>query len=141
MGMVMTCAAQRISQDIRELDQDLVQQLRERGIEALPDLIRQAEEGGYLIGARRMLFRQLQIRFGSQVDGDPERRVASASLKQVELWADRILSAQRSGGVDGPGSQSSNGFLRPSMQRTMRLSTHSATSCWPSNVSSVWPSW
>jgi hypothetical protein len=93
MGMAMTCAEQRIPQDVRELKQDLVQQLRERGIEALPDLIRQAEEGGYLIGARRMLFRQLQIRFGSQVDGDPERRVASASLKQVELWADRILLA------------------------------------------------
>lgn len=48
---------------------------------------------------------------------------------------------QGAGGVEGPGSQSSNGFLRPSMQRTMRLSTHSATSCWPSNVSSAWPSW
>jgi hypothetical protein len=27
------------------------------------------------------------------VDGDPERRIASASLEQVELWAERILSA------------------------------------------------
>lgn len=89
----MTCAEQRLLRDLQEFEQDLIRQLREGGIQLLPDLVRQARERGFLIGGRRLLLRQLRILFGNQVDGDPERRVVSASLEQVELWMDRILSA------------------------------------------------
>jgi hypothetical protein len=44
-------------------------------------------------GERKMLLRLLRRRFGSQIDGEIERRVAAASIEQIELWADRVLSA------------------------------------------------
>lgn len=89
--------------------QDLIQQLQERGIQIFPDLVRQARERGFaigqdlnyqlwecglLIGARRGLLRQLRFLFGSQVDDEPQRRVAAASREQIVLWAGRILSVQ-----------------------------------------------
>lgn len=44
-------------------------------------------------GARDLLLRQLHRRFGAEVDAEAERRITAASTEQVELWADRILSA------------------------------------------------
>jgi hypothetical protein len=91
--MAMTFAEQRFLQEIREFEQDLIQQWREHGIQILPDVERRAREHGHHIGMRMALLRQLRFLFGRQVDGDPERRVACASVEQVERWADRILSA------------------------------------------------
>lgn len=42
---------------------------------------------------RKLLLRLLRRRFGSEVDGETERRVAAASAEHVELWAERVLSA------------------------------------------------
>jgi hypothetical protein len=42
---------------------------------------------------RKLLLRLLRRRFGVEVDGETERRVAAASAEQVELWAERVLSA------------------------------------------------
>jgi Domain of unknown function (DUF4351) len=53
----------------------------------------QGLEQGLRQGERALLLRQLRRRFGSQVDGEIERRVEAASPEQVEIWADRVLSA------------------------------------------------
>jgi uncharacterized protein DUF4351 len=42
---------------------------------------------------RKVLLRQLRRRFGAEVDGETERRVAAAPAEQVEVWIDRVLSA------------------------------------------------
>jgi hypothetical protein len=44
-------------------------------------------------GERKLLLRQLRRRFGAEVDGETERRVAAAPAEQVEVWAERVLSA------------------------------------------------
>ena len=41
----------------------------------------------------RLLLRQLRRRFGAEVGGETERRIAAASVEQIEVWADRVLSA------------------------------------------------
>ncbi len=44
-------------------------------------------------GERKVLLRQLRRRFGVEVDGEIERRVAAAPAEQVEVWTERVLSA------------------------------------------------
>jgi hypothetical protein len=44
-------------------------------------------------GERKVLLRLLRRRFGPEVDGEIERRVAAAPAEQVEVWAERVLSA------------------------------------------------
>jgi hypothetical protein len=44
-------------------------------------------------GERKVLLRQLRRRFGAEVDGEIERRVAVAPAEQVEVWTERVLSA------------------------------------------------
>jgi hypothetical protein len=65
------------------------------------EVLRKASEWAYEVwhrktledGQRKLLLRQLRRRFGSQVDGEMERRLAAASNEQLESWADRVLSA------------------------------------------------
>ncbi len=54
-------------------------------------LIQQGEERGIQEGERSLLL--LRQRFGSQVDSDTERRLASATAEQIGTWAERVLSA------------------------------------------------
>ena len=42
---------------------------------------------------RKLLLRLLRRRFGAEVDGAIERRVAAAHAEQIEIWAERVLSA------------------------------------------------
>lgn len=44
-------------------------------------------------GERKVLLRQLRRRFGVEVDGEIERRIAAAPAEQIEVWAERVLSA------------------------------------------------
>ena len=44
-------------------------------------------------GERKLLLRLLRRRFGAEVDGEIEHRVAAAPAEQVEVWAERVLSA------------------------------------------------
>jgi hypothetical protein len=44
-------------------------------------------------GERKLLLRLLRRRFGAEVDGETERRVAAAPAEQIEVWAERVLSA------------------------------------------------
>lgn len=66
--------------------QDVVEAWRR---EAVQEGVRQGLEQG----ERKLLLGMLRRRFGSQVDADIERRVNEASVAQIELWADRVLSA------------------------------------------------
>ena len=54
---------------------------------------REAIREGLEQGERKVLLRQLRRRFGAEVDGEIERRVAAAPAEQVEVWTDRVLSA------------------------------------------------
>jgi predicted transposase/invertase (TIGR01784 family) len=51
------------------------------------------EERGIQKGERAVLLRLLRQRFGARVDADAERRLATASAKQIDIWLDRVLSA------------------------------------------------
>ena len=44
-------------------------------------------------GERKLLLRLLRRRFGTQVDGEAELRVAAAPAEQLEVWAERVFSA------------------------------------------------
>lgn len=66
--------------------QDLVENWRR---EAVQEGVQQGLEQG----ERKVLLRLLRRRFGAEVDGEIERRVAAASAEQVEVWTERVLSA------------------------------------------------
>ena len=78
--------------------QDIVDAWRQEAIEeGLEQGVKQGlEQGvkqGLEQGERRLLLRQLRRRFVAEVDGEIERRVAAASADQIEVWAERVLSA------------------------------------------------
>jgi uncharacterized protein DUF4351 len=93
---VPTDPAQQTSDDQEFLmdTQEIVETWRR---EAIQEGVKQGlEEGvkqGLEQGERKLLLRMLQRRFGAEVDGETERRVAAASAEQVEVWAERVLSA------------------------------------------------
>jgi hypothetical protein len=58
------------------------QQLREEG-----------RREGRREGECAVLLRQLRRRFGDAVNADVEQRIATASIEQLDTWADRVLSA------------------------------------------------
>jgi flagellar biosynthesis/type III secretory pathway protein FliH len=84
--------AQQTSDDQEFLmnTQDIVETWRR---EAIQEGIKQGLEQGLEQGERKLLLRQLRRRFGVEVDGETERRVAAAPAEQVEVWAERVLSA------------------------------------------------
>ena len=84
---VPTDPAQQTSDDQEFLmnTQDIVETWRR---EAVQEGVKQGLEQG----ERKLLLRQLRRRFGAEVDGEIERRVAMASAEQVEVWAERVLS-------------------------------------------------
>jgi flagellar biosynthesis/type III secretory pathway protein FliH len=74
----------------REAIQEGVKQGLEQGVK---QGLEQGVKQGLEQGERRLLLQLLRRRFGAQVDGETERRIAAASAEQVELWAERVLSA------------------------------------------------
>jgi DNA invertase Pin-like site-specific DNA recombinase len=93
---VPTDPAQQTSDDQEFLmdTQEIVETWRR---EAIQEGVKQGlEEGvkqGLEQGERKLLLRMLRRRFGAEVDGEAERRVAAAPAEQVEVWAERVLSA------------------------------------------------
>ncbi len=89
---VPTNPAQRTSDDQEFLmtTQDIVETWRR---EAIQEGVEQGVKQGLEQGERKLLLRQLRRRFGAAVDGEIERRVGTASVEQVEIWAERVLSA------------------------------------------------
>ena len=81
---VSTDPAQQTSNDQEFLmnTQDIVENWR-----------REAIQQGLEQGERKLLLRLLRRRFGAAVDGEAERRVATAPGEQIEIWAERVLSA------------------------------------------------
>ena len=66
--------------------QDIVEAWRREGIQ-------EGVKQGLEQGERKVLLRQLRRRFGAEVDGELERRVAAAPAEQIEIWVERVLSA------------------------------------------------
>jgi hypothetical protein len=85
---VPTDPAQQTSDDQEFLmdTQDVVEAWRQ---EAIQEGVKQGLEQG----ERKLLLRMLRRRFGAEVDGEIERRVAAAPAEQIEVWAERVLSA------------------------------------------------
>ena len=61
--------------------------------DAIVTVGQQLREEGRRQGECAVLLRLLRQRFGNEVDADIERRVATASLEQLETWTDRLLLA------------------------------------------------
>ncbi|HSR95970.1 MAG TPA: DUF4351 domain-containing protein, partial [Kofleriaceae bacterium] len=57
------------------------------------EAVQEGVQQGLEQGERKLLLRLLRRRFGPAVDGEIERRVASASGAQLEVWAERVLAA------------------------------------------------
>jgi len=85
---VPTDPAQQTSDDQEFLmnTQDIVETWRR---EAIQEGVKQGLEQG----ERKLLLRLLRRRFGTQVDAEAELRVAAAPAEQIEVWAERVLSA------------------------------------------------
>jgi hypothetical protein len=85
---VPTDPAQQTSDDQEFLmdTQDIVENWRR---EAIQEGVKQGLEQG----ERKVLLRLLRRRFGAEVDGEIERRVEAATAEQIEVWAERVLSA------------------------------------------------
>jgi hypothetical protein len=81
---VPTDPAQRTSEDEEFLmdTQDIVETWR-----------REAVQEGLELGERKLLLRLLRRRFGTEVDSETERLVATAPTEQIEAWAGRLWSA------------------------------------------------
>jgi Domain of unknown function (DUF4351) len=97
---VPTDAAQQTSDDQEFLmnTQDIVETWRREAIQegvkqGLEQGLEQGVKQGLEQGERKVLLRQLRRRFGAEVDGKIERRVAAAPGEQIEIWAERVLSA------------------------------------------------
>jgi flagellar biosynthesis/type III secretory pathway protein FliH len=88
--------AQQTSDDQEFLmnTQEIVETWRREAIqEGVKQGLQQGLEQGLEQGERKLLLRQLRRRFGAEVDGEIERRVVTAPAEQVEVWAERVLSA------------------------------------------------
>jgi hypothetical protein len=53
----------------------------------------EGERAGFQQGERAVLLRLLRRRFGPEVDTHVEQRIVAASSEQLEIWAERVLSA------------------------------------------------
>jgi hypothetical protein len=65
--------------------QDIVEAWRQ---EAIEEGLKQGLER-----ERKLLLRLLRRRFGDEVNGETERRIAAARAEQIEVWVERVLSA------------------------------------------------
>jgi predicted transposase/invertase (TIGR01784 family) len=83
---IMTEGQRLIDQGKEQGIQLGIQQGKELGIQ-------QGKELGIQQGERGMLLRMLRARFGDQVDGAVEGRLAAASSAEIATWADRVFSA------------------------------------------------
>ena len=83
------------TQDIVETwRQEAIQEGVEQGVkQGIEQGVKQGIKQGLEQGERKLLLRQLRRRFGAEVDGELERRVAAAPAEQIEVWAERVLSA------------------------------------------------
>jgi uncharacterized protein DUF4351 len=96
--VVETWRREAIQEGVKQGLEEGVKQGLEEGVkQGLEEGVKQGlEEGvkqGLEQGERKLLLRMLRRRFGAEVDGEIERRVAAAPAEQIEVWAERVLSA------------------------------------------------
>ena len=89
---VPTDPAQQTTDDQEFLmdTQDIVENWRR---EAIQEGVEKGVRQGLEQGERKLFLRQLRQRFGAEVGPEIERRVATAPVEQIEVWAERVLSA------------------------------------------------
>jgi hypothetical protein len=80
------------------VEREALQALLERELgpeakEAIVTIGQQLREEGRREGECAVLLRQLRRRFGDAVNADIERRIAMASIEQIDTWTERVLSA------------------------------------------------
>jgi predicted transposase YdaD len=79
------------------LERELGPEAKEAIVTAGQQLIEQGRQEGRREGRREgecaLLLRQLRRRFGDAVNADIEQRIATASIEQIDTWAERVLSA------------------------------------------------
>ncbi|HWO21594.1 MAG TPA: Rpn family recombination-promoting nuclease/putative transposase [Kofleriaceae bacterium] len=83
---IVTAAQRYIQQGIQQGRQEGIQEGRQEGIQ-------QGRQEGIQQGKRELLLSLLRQRFGNKVDAEAERRIATASVHQIEAWTARVLSA------------------------------------------------
>jgi hypothetical protein len=81
LDVVETWRREAIQEGVKQGLEEGVKQGREEGVKQ-----------GLEQGERKLLLRMLRRRFGAEVDGEIERRVAAAPAEQVEVWAERVVS-------------------------------------------------
>jgi hypothetical protein len=54
-------------------------------------LIQQGIQEGILVGERRILLRQVRVRFGDQVDAEIERRIETASAEHTASYSASVI--------------------------------------------------
>ncbi len=83
------------------LERELGPEAKEAIVTAGQQLIEQGRQEGRQEGRREgrregecaVLLRLLRRRFGTAVNADIEQRIATASIEQIDLWTERVLSA------------------------------------------------
>ena len=79
------------------LERELGPEAKEAIVTAGQQLIEQGRQEGRREGRREgecaVLLRLLRRRFGTAVNTDIEQRIATASIEQIDTWAERVLSA------------------------------------------------
>lgn len=84
---------------IRELGTEAKDIVMTAGQRLIEQGLQQGLQQGLEEGARKVLLRQLRKRFGKEVDREIEQRVAAASVEQLDVWTERVLSAATLGEV------------------------------------------
>lgn len=79
---LMAILEREIGSEAKDIIMTIAEQYRQEG-----------RQQGIEQGERRVLLRQLRMRFGAQVNDDTERRLAAAAPERITLWLDRVLSA------------------------------------------------
>ena len=75
------------------LEREIGPEAKEAIVTAGQQLIEQGRREGRREGECALLLRQLRRRFGDAVNADLEQRIATASIEQIDTWAERVLSA------------------------------------------------
>jgi hypothetical protein len=92
--IVETWRRKAIEEGVKQGLEEGVKQGLEEGVkQGLEEGVKQGLQQGLEQGERKVLLRLLRRRFGAKVDGEVERRIAAASGEQIEIWAERVLSA------------------------------------------------
>jgi len=75
------------------LERELGPEAKEAIVTAGQQIREEGRQEGRREGACALLLRQLRRRFGTAVNAAIEQRIATASIEQIDTWAERVLSA------------------------------------------------